>query len=212
MKQYAFVVELDRCIGCKGCQVACKMENGTDLGSDRTKVRQVGPIGTYPNLQMYFLPTMCQQCENPVCVRVCPSGAVYKSKEDGVVRIDTMKCIGCHSCNQECPYHANTFSEMRRTMDKCTLCSEARERGEEPACVRNCSGKALHYGDINDPDSEVSKLLKEAGEEHVFRLHDYGNGPSTRYILKHAAWQDILPQEIDEVSFGKGGRKYYEHE
>lgn len=188
------------------------MENGTDLGSDRTKVRQIGPIGKYPDLQMYFLPTMCQQCENPVCVRVCPSGAVYKSKEDGVVRIDRMKCIGCHSCNQECPYHANTFSEMRRSMDKCTLCSEARERGEEPACVRNCSGRALHFGDINDPDSEVSRLLKEAGEEHVFRLHDYGNGPSTRYILKNAQWQDIMPQEIDEVSFGKGGRKYYEHE
>ena len=212
MKQYAFVIELDRCIGCKGCQVACKMENGTDLGSDRTKVRQIGPIGKYPDLQMYFLPTMCQQCENPVCVRVCPSGAVYKSKEDGVVRIDRMKCIGCHSCNQECPYHANTFSEMRRSMDKCTLCSEARERGEEPACVRNCSGRALHFGDINDPDSEVSRLLKEAGEEHVVRLHDYGNGPSTRYILKNAQWQDIMPQEIDEVSFGKGGRKYYEHE
>ena len=61
MKQYAFVIELDRCIGCKGCQVACKMENGTTLGSDRTKVRAVGPFGTYPDLQMYFLPTMCSE-------------------------------------------------------------------------------------------------------------------------------------------------------
>lgn len=206
MKQYAFVIELDRCIGCKGCQVACKMENGTTLGSDRTKVRAVGPTGTFPNLEMYFLPTMCQQCENPVCVRVCPSGAVYKSREDGVVRIDSMKCIGCHSCNQECPYHANTFSEMRRSMDKCTLCAEARERGEEPACVRNCSGRALHFGDINDPESEVSRLIREAGEGHVFRLRDFGNGPSTRYILKHTQRQDVLPPELDEVSFGKGGR------
>lgn len=210
MKQYAFVIELDRCIGCKGCQVACKMENGTTLGSDRTKVRAVGPFGTYPDLQMYFLPTMCQQCENPVCVRVCPSGAVYKSKEDGVVRIETPKCIGCHSCNKECPYHANTFSETQRAMDKCTICAQLREEGEDPACVKNCSGKALHYGDINDPDSEVSRLLREAGEENVYRLRDFGNGPSTRYILKNAQWQDILPPELDEVSFGRGGR-YYEH-
>lgn len=211
MKQYAFVVELDRCIGCKGCQVACKMENGTALGSDRTKVRTVGPFGTYPDLSMYFLPTMCQQCENPVCVRVCPSGAVYKSKEDGVVRIETRKCIGCHSCNNECPYHANTFSETRRAMDKCTICSESRAEGEEPACVRNCSGRALHYGDINDPNSAVSRLLREAGEGNVYTLKDFGNGPSTRYILKNAEWQDIMPQEMDVVSFERGGR-YYDHE
>ena len=178
-KQLAFVVELDRCIGCKGCQVACKMENGTPLGSDRIKVRKVGPTGTYPNLEMYFLPTMCQQCEEPVCARVCPTGAIYKNESDGVVKIDREKCIGCHSCNNACPYHANTF-------------------------------KALHYGDVNDPDSEVSRLLAEAGEDHVFQFQDFGNHPSARYILKHAAWQDILPQELDVVSFGKGGKKYYE--
>ena len=212
MKQLAFVIELDRCIGCKGCQVACKMENGTDLGSDRTKVRMVGPIGTFPKLQMYFLPTMCQQCESPVCVRVCPTGAVYKSKVDGVVRIEPKKCIGCKSCNKECPYHANTFSEMRQAMDKCTICSEAREKGEDPACVKNCSGRALHFGDINDPKSEVSRLIEEAGEGHVFSLKDFDNHPSTRYILKNMEWQDILPQEIDEVSFGKKGGRYYEHQ
>jgi Fe-S-cluster-containing dehydrogenase component len=134
---------------------------------------------------------------------------VYKSKEDGIVQIDSKKCIGCHSCNQECPYHANTFSESRRAMDKCTICAASREAGEQPACVRNCTGRALHYGDVNDPDSEVSKLIAQAGEEHVFHLRDFGNGPSARYILKQMDWQDILPQEIDEVSYGKGGR-YYE--
>ena len=209
-KQLAFVIEVDRCIGCKGCQVACKMENGTALGSDRIKVRKVGPIGTYPDLQMYFLPTMCQQCADPVCVRVCPTGAVFKSKVDGVIHIDREKCIGCHSCNNECPYHANTFSEAHNNMDKCTICLNSRAQGEEPACVRNCSGRALHYGDVNDPESEVSKLIAEAGEEHVFQLQDFDNHPSARYILKGAKWQDILPQELDELSWGKGGSRYYE--
>lgn len=207
MKQLAFVIEVDRCIGCKGCQVACKMENGTELGADRIKVRAVGPTGVYPNLEMYFLPTMCQQCENPVCVQVCPSGAIYKGREDGVIRIDPKKCIGCQSCNDECPYKANTFSQTSRAMDKCTLCAESRAAGEEPACVKNCPGSAMHYGDINDPESEVSKLLQAAGEGHVYSLQDFGNKPSTRYILMHDTWQDVLPMALDEVSFSKGGRK-----
>ena len=204
--QYAFVIEVDRCIGCKGCQVSCKMENGTPLGSDRIKVRQVGPIGDYPDITMYFLPTMCQQCADPVCVRVCPTGAVYKSPKDGVVRIDTRKCIGCRSCNQECPYHANTYSIGRNNMDKCTICMQLREVGETPACVSNCAGRALHFGDIMDPESEVSKLIAEAGEEHVHQLEDFGNHPSARYILKKAKWQDVLPQALDEVSNKKAHR------
>ncbi len=206
MKQFTFVVDVDRCIGCKGCQVSCKMENGTTLGCDRMKIRQVGPTGTYPNLEMYFLATMCQQCENPVCLEVCPNGAIYKRKEDGVVLIDHKKCIGCQSCNKKCPYHATTYNENSRTMDKCTLCLEAREAGEEPACVRNCAGRALHYGDINDPNSEVSKMIKEAGEEHVFTIRNFGNNPTTRYILRHATWQDVLPHGLDEVSSKKGSR------
>ena len=70
MKKMTFVVEVDRCIGCKGCQVACKMENQVALGSDRTSVKTIGPTGEYPDIQMYFLPVMCQQCENPTCVEM----------------------------------------------------------------------------------------------------------------------------------------------
>ena len=88
MKQYTFVVDCDRCIGCKGCQVACKLENTVALGQGRNKVCTIGPNGTYPNLQMYFLTTMCQQCENPTCVQVCPTGAIYKDEDDGVIKID----------------------------------------------------------------------------------------------------------------------------
>ena len=207
MKQLAFVVEVDRCIGCKGCQVGCKMENDVPLGADRIKVHQVGPYGTFPDLSMYFLTTMCQQCENPVCVRVCPTGAIYKQEEDGVVLLDIDKCIGCKSCNNECPYHVNTFSESQNHMDKCTICIESRAEGELPACVRNCAGGALHYGDVNDPESDVCKMMAEAGEEHVFALRDFDNHPSARYILKNLEWRDMLPQELVEVSFGKGGKK-----
>ena len=102
MKQLTFVVDLDRCIGCKGCQVACKLENTVALGEGRNKVCTIGPNGIYPDLQMYFLPVMCQQCENPSCVQVCPTGACYKD-EDGVIQVDQSLCMGCGSCKRACP-------------------------------------------------------------------------------------------------------------
>lgn len=203
MVQNCFVVDLDRCIGCKGCQVACKMENTVALGSNRTTVRAVGPTGSYPDLEMYFLPSMCQQCEEPTCAQVCPTGACYKRSEDGVILIDQDKCIGCLSCQKACPYEANTFNREMRVMDKCTLCSQLRETGEKPACIKNCPGRALMYGDINDPASEISIKLKEAGSENVHSLKDFGNKPSTRYILRNAKWQDVLPQDAEELKSRK---------
>ena len=79
--KHGFVIDLDRCIGCKGCQVACKQENGVALGANRTLVRTVGPMGSYPDVQMYFLPTPCQQCADPPCVQVCPTGACWQNRE-----------------------------------------------------------------------------------------------------------------------------------
>ncbi len=102
MKQLTFVVEVDRCIGCKGCQVACKMENNLALGTCRNPVKTVGPTGVYPDVQMYFLPSMCQHCENPACTKVCPTGACYQN-EDGIALIDQNLCIGCKSCAAACP-------------------------------------------------------------------------------------------------------------
>lgn len=208
MKQYTFVIDCDRCIGCKGCQVACKLENTVALGQGRNKVCTVGPHGSYPNLQMYFLTTMCQQCENPTCVQVCPTGACYKDEEDGVIKIDRSLCIGCGSCSRACPYDCINMNKELRVMDKCTLCAQLREVGETPACVRNCSGSALHYGDINDPDSEVSKLLAETDPAHIHTLRDEGNGPTVRYILRNAEWKDVLPQDfVEHSAWKKGGRK-----
>ncbi|MBV7272601.1 4Fe-4S dicluster domain-containing protein [Clostridium sp. PL3] len=195
MVQNIMVVDLDRCIGCKGCQVACKMENGVALGSSRNKVLTIGPTGTYPELEMYFLPVMCQQCADPACVKVCPTGACYKRSDDGVIVIDKEQCIGCKSCMRACPYEINNFNNEMRVADKCTQCVHLREIGEKPACVKNCSGRSLIFGDINDPESDVSIALKEAGSENVYTLRNSGNNPSVRYILRNAKWVDVIPQE-----------------
>ena len=209
MKQFTFVVDVDRCIGCKGCQVACKMENTVALGEGRNKVCTIGPNGTYPDLELYFLPTMCQQCENPSCVQVCPTGACYKREEDGVVLIDQERCIGCGSCRRACPYGMIHPNRELRVSDKCTLCAQLRQAGDTPACVRNCSGSALHYGDIGDPESEVSRLLAQTPPEYIHALRDEsGCRPTVRYILRNASWMDVLPQDCVEHSVHrKGGRK-----
>ena len=203
VKKITFVVDLDRCIGCKGCQVACKMANNVALGACRNPVKIVGPTGVYPDIQMYYLPAMCQQCENPPCVEVCPTGACYRNPDDGIILIDGNMCIGCRSCATACPYGATTFNNEMRIMGKCDTCLAARGAGEIPACVRNCAASALHVGDIGDPEGELSELLRLAGENAVHSLRDFGNRPTARYILRFAKWLDLLPQECNDVRRGR---------
>ena len=192
MKQLAMVIDLDRCIGCGGCQAACKLEHDIALGPSRCKLYNIGPTGTYPDLEFYFITVTCQQCAEPVCAKVCPTGACYKSSEDGVVYIDRDVCIGCKSCSNACPYKAIIFNNELRVSDKCDLCPALRKAGEAPACVKNCSGAAISVGDVGDPQSEVSKLLAKAGER-AYALPDSGVKPSGRFIVRGAKWQEPLP-------------------
>lgn len=192
MKRNTFVIDLDRCINCKGCMVACKMENGVALGSSRNKILTVGPIGEYPDLDFYYLPLMCQQCESPACIRACPTGASHKRIEDGLVEIDKNICIGCQSCRKACPYGVHTFNKELRVMDKCSACIHLLEKGEKPACVKSCSGRALIFGDINDPDSDVSKALSDVDEKYIYAFQDEkGVIPTVRYILRSAEWKGL---------------------
>lgn len=192
MTRKTLVINLDRCTGCKSCQVACKQENGVVLGSMWNKVITVGPTGKYPNVEEYFLPTMCQQCENPDCVKVCPTGASYKREEDGVVLIDREKCIGCRYCMMACPYGVRSFNEEKKVVEKCTLCVHLQAVGEKPACVKNCPSKARLFGDLDDPNSDVSKAIQAAGTENVHSFPDIGNKPSARYIMHSntAKWRE----------------------
>ena len=206
-RQFVIVAELDRCIGCRGCEVACKWENDVPLGVSRCRSYTMGPTGTFPKLNMYFLPLMCQQCENPACADACPTGACAKSGADGVVYVDAEKCVGCGACVRACPYHACGMNREKNIMEKCDLCAQS--SGGEPACVKNCAGGALHYGDVSDPDSGVSMLLR-ANEEYVFALKDEkAVRPSGRFILKKNEWIDILPFELEKAM--KEGRFYDEN-
>ena len=124
-------IDLGSCIGCHSCAVVCKQENNVGLGTYYNKVLTVGPFGTYPDLEMYYLPVACQHCDNPECVSVCPTGASYR-REDGVVLVDHSKCIGCQYCVMACPYGVRAYDEGRDkgVIEKCTMCAHLIDKGE----------------------------------------------------------------------------------
>ncbi|WP_080803238.1 4Fe-4S dicluster domain-containing protein [Arabiibacter massiliensis] len=201
MTRNAIVVDLNRCIGCYGCEVACKQENDVPLGSYWSRVTPVGPSGTFPHIQQCWLPTMCQQCENAPCIEVCPTGASYRDEETGVVLVSEENCIGCKSCLSACPYGVRTFYEEAGTVHKCTLCKPLTDAGELPACVKACCGEARFYGDLDDPDSDASRALAAYGEADLHALADDGNKPSTVYILssKYADWASDDAVQVSNV-------------
>lgn len=189
MKKKTMVIDLDRCIGCYSCEVSCKMENSVALGVNYNKVLTLGPTGTFPKLEMYYLSVLCQSCKDAPCVEVCPTKASHFN-ENGAVLIDKEKCIACLSCMEVCPYGARSFNAEAKVVEKCTLC-EHLTGGELPACVKVCCAKARYVGDADDPNSIVNQKIKDAGKDNVFSMPDEGNTPTVRYILhgKTAKWQ-----------------------
>ena len=203
MTQYAIVTDLDRCVGCLACSVACKVVNGVPTGSFWNKTLRIGPnpreggSGQWPDVELYFLNVQCQHCENPECVKVCPTGASHKT-EDGTVQIDKSKCIGCQFCAMSCPYGVRYLNEEERVVEKCTLCEQKTAQGELPMCVDTCVGLARWFGDMESGDyaqfsgplgKKMGEVVDEFSEEDVHTLPNVGNNPSFRYILRDMTWQ-----------------------
>lgn len=155
-KKYAIAVDATKCIDCKACMIACKVENRLPIGYWRNWIKDNSPKN---GIHTQFQPGQCMQCDTPSCVPACPVGATFKGK-DGLVEIDPKTCIGCGNCITACPYDARYRNPETATADKCDFCSHRIAIGEEPACVKTCPTHTRVFGDLNDPDSEISKLLK----------------------------------------------------
>ena len=153
------VIDLDRCSGCDSCVAACKHENQMGLGVVRNHVSAVGPVGTFPDIEMYWLPMQCQQCENPACVHVCPTAASYRDPETGMVLIDKEKCIGCQYCIYACPYGVRVQIEKTGVIEKCRFCWYEGQPGNPPRCVNTCVSGARIFGDLDDPESEICQEI-----------------------------------------------------
>ena len=202
MSNYAIITDLNRCTGCLACTVACKAINGVDVGNFWIKTLRVGPhpieggSGTYPDVEMYFLPVQCQHCENPECVKVCPTEASHVAA-DGTIQIDKDKCIGCQFCAMACPYGVRYLNEEERGVEKCTLCEQKTAQGELPQCVSQCCGMARYFGDADDGiesfrgprGTTLGEFVEDFDESQVYKLPDAGNKPSLMYILRDMKWQ-----------------------
>lgn len=190
-----FLVDLNRCIGCKGCEVACKAENNVPIGSWRIRVKYVDS-GTYPEARRAFTPMRCNQCENAPCARVCPVSALH-FLDNGIVNIDNERCIGCAACVLSCPYGAIYMDPVTHTADKCTFCAHRVEAGLEPACVVACPTEANIFGDLDDPNSKISRYIASRSDTRV-RKPEKGTKPKHFYAGGGGAHLDPLASRREE--------------
>ncbi len=171
-------IDTRRCVGCMDCVVACKVENGVPDGFCRDWITQTVQ-GAYPTLSLEIRSERCNQCEEPPCVTCCPTGASHVHDPGQVVLVDRHLCIGCKACLASCPYGAR-FIHPEGHADKCTFCFQRVEQGVAPACVAVCPTRSLHFGDLDDPESEVSKVLVSR-RSHTL-IPEAGTGPRIHYL------------------------------
>jgi Fe-S-cluster-containing dehydrogenase component len=198
--RYGFVIDHRRCIGCHACTVACKEENRVPLGAFRTWVKYV-ERGTFPDTRRYFSVLRCNHCDDAPCVTICPTVALYR-RPDGIVDFDNRRCIGCKSCMQACPYDALYIDPATNTAAKCHYCAHRLEVGLEPACVIVCPERAIVAGDLDDPRTEIARLV--AREQVEVRKAEQGTRPKVFYVgADSSALTPPLQQPSTTFMFGQ---------
>ena len=199
-RKLGLVIDLDTCVGCHACVVACKAWNTENYGAPLadTGAHGANPSGAFLNRvhsyevtgegppRVVHFPKSCLHCDDAPCVTVCPTGASYKRVEDGIVLVNEAECIGCGLCAWACPYGAREQDPVAKVMKKCTLCVDridndsVAQEDRIPACVRTCPSKARHFGDLADPDSHVSQLVEQRGGMDL--APEQGTRPVNKYL------------------------------
>lgn len=193
-KQYGIVIDLRRCFGCETCTLACRMENNTPIGIKFNEVFSVGnvgnggwrsvsegvPDGKFPNLKMYYLPVLCNHCGKPACKENLKE--LITKRNDGIVFLEEEK-EKSHKKDQTaaCPYGRIFWNEKDKKLVKCDFCMSRIDEDKKPLCVESCPAKARHFGNLNDPNSDVSKFAKLHKAKPLFP--DLKTNPSVLYIM-----------------------------
>ncbi|MBP0484348.1 4Fe-4S dicluster domain-containing protein [Sagittula salina] len=216
-RRLGLVIDLDTCVGCHACVVACKGWNTQSHGVPLSDQDPYGadPSGTFLNrihtyevtpadgpAQVVHFPKSCLHCEDAPCVTVCPTGASFKRAADGIVLVNETDCIGCGLCAWACPYGARELDADEGVMKKCTLCVDRidnptlPEEDRIPACVRTCPAGARHFGDLSDPNSAISALVEERGGFDL--MPEQGTRPVNKYLPPRP--RDTWTEEVDVLA------------
>lgn len=178
--RFAMIFDQNKCVGCGACKEACSETNHVPAGQLRMTLERQSPLDGTPGNRKYVR-VSCQQCSEPPCVRVCPTGAAHIDPATNIVTMDNSRCVGCKYCIAACPYNVRYINSETKVADNCDFCLKIKlANGEEPACVQACRHGALYFGDVNDPQSIISRLLRVKDTVRI-RPH-LGTEPSLRYV------------------------------
>lgn len=178
--RFAMIFDQNKCVGCGACKEACSETNHVPAGQLRMTLERQSPLDRTPGNRKYVR-VSCQQCSEPPCVRVCPTGAAHIDPATNIVTMDNSRCVGCKYCIAACPYNVRYINSETKVADNCDFCLKTKlANGEEPACVQACRHGALYFGDVNDPQSIISRLLRVKDTVRI-RPH-LGTEPSLRYV------------------------------